>query len=100
MNILGYFIHAGFVVKGVMLILGATSIATWTLIFERFHFFKMKKQVTLQFLQRFWRSQDLSRLYQELESDAAEKSGIMAVFYEGFHAYWARQHRNTTFEPI
>jgi biopolymer transport protein TolQ len=100
-SVLGYFIHAGFVVKSVMFILLAGSIASWTLIFERAWYFRAKRQDTTDFLKRFWRSTDLSRLYSDLDVNGEEKQGVAALFFEGFQAYWRRRNQSSlNVEPI
>ncbi len=44
-SLLVYFLDAGFVVKMVMLLLLAASIASWTLIFQRGRFLKKTRQL-------------------------------------------------------
>jgi biopolymer transport protein TolQ len=90
-SVLGYFIHAGFVVKSVMFILLLASIASWTLMIERVLFFRAKRAATVNFLNRFWRSTDLSKLYHDLDVNGEEKTGVTALFFEGFQAYWRRR---------
>lgn len=100
-NILGYFIHASFVVKSVMFILLIGSIFSWTLIFERIMFFRAQRDATKEFLKKFWRSSDLSRLYFDLEADHDQNKGIAALFYSGFQAYWKRrQNKNIAVDAI
>lgn len=90
-SVLGYFVHAGFVVKSVMFILLMASVVSWTLIIERFMYFKKQRLETANFLKRFWRSSDLSRLYADLDVNGEEKTGVAALFFEGFQAYWRRR---------
>lgn len=86
-NVLMYFMQAGFVVKSVMLLLLATSIASWTLIFQRAWFFNRKKQGSADFNKRFWDSQDLSKLYSDVDQHNEEKQGLAAVFHAGFKEF-------------
>lgn len=86
-SVLGYFLQAGFVVKFVMMILLAASMASWTLIIQRALFFKQKKQQYEAFRKRFWSSSDLSQLYTEIERDTEGRQGLAAVFYSGFKEF-------------
>jgi biopolymer transport protein TolQ len=83
-SIIGYFFQAGWVVKSVMTILLGASIFSWTLILQRFWFFKEKQNQYQQFHRRFWGSQDLTRLYQELQAHTDERTGIASIFFSGF----------------
>lgn len=95
LNVLGYFVHASFIVKSVMFILLIGSVFSWTLIFERIMFFRAQNSATKEFLKRFWRSSDLSRLYFDLDANQDQNKGIAALFYSGFQAYWKRrQNKN------
>ncbi len=93
-SVLGYFLHAGAVVKSVMFILTLASITSWTLIIERLRYFRQKREETQHFLNRFWRSADLSRLWGDLDGNGEEKTGVSALFYEGFKAYWLRRKQS------
>lgn len=100
-NVLMYFMQAGLVVKSVMILLAATSIISWTLIFQRAWFFKQKKEMTDAFNKRFWDSGDLSRLYADVEDNSDEQQGMAAIFYAGFKEFVrSRQHGSVVIEPI
>jgi biopolymer transport protein TolQ len=100
-SILGYFLHAGWVVKAVMMMLMSVSVMSWGLIFERFRFFQKKSQDFSDFKKRFWQSTDIAKLYAELDAHLDQKSGLIAIFCSGFKEY-IRAHRqgNWTLEPI
>lgn len=83
-SVIGYFFQAGWVVKSVMSILMMASIASWTLIIQRFLFFRQQQKQYQQFHRRFWGSQDLTRLYQDLHAHVDDRKGIAAIFYSGF----------------
>ena len=55
-SLLGYFIHAGIVVKAVMLILIGASIFSWTYIMQQAFFLKDLRQSAHQFERAFWSS--------------------------------------------
>jgi biopolymer transport protein TolQ len=100
-SFMSYFFEAGLVVKLVMLILIVTSIASWTLIIQRAMFFKQKKKLYDEFSNRFWQSTDLSKLYEDLESEGADRNGLGAIFYAGFKEFVRmRNHGNILLEPM
>ena len=84
-----YVIDAGFVVKCVMLILFAASIASWSVIIERRKFYKKQWQNAKAFQARFWSGADLNNLYQEVNhADADSNSvGMEKVFVAGFQTF-------------
>lgn len=100
-NILVYFLQAGLVVKAVMFLLVATSVTSWTFIFQRAWFFKEKEGQSYLFEKRFWDCSDLSRLYADIDSRSDERQGIAALFHAGFKAF-VRERKQQVFnlEPI
>lgn len=94
-NVLMYFMQAGLVVKLVMGLLLAASIASWTLIFQRAWFFNRKKQLTEAFKCRFWDSGDLSRLYADIDSHSSERQGMAAIFHAGFKEFVRARKKGT-----
>lgn len=100
-SVIGYFLQAGWVVKSVMLILMAASIASWTLIFQRAMFFKTKNQDYQSFNRRFWGSTDLSRLFNDVDNNIETRFGTAAIFYSGFKELMRlSQHGVRQLEPI
>ena len=100
-SFLGYFLQAGFVVKMVMLILIAASIASWTLILQRAWYFKLKKQQYDSFSRRFWGATDLSKLYADIDSNIEDRHGMAAIFHAGFKEFMrARKQGAVVIEPI
>lgn len=85
-----YIIDAGFVVKCVMLILFAASIASWSVIIERRQFYKKQWQNAKAFQARFWSGADLNNLYQEVSQEDLDdhaNSGLEEVFVAGFQTF-------------
>lgn len=100
-NFLSYFFQAGFVVKMVMLILIGASITSWTLIFQRSWYFKLKKQQYDAFSRRFWGATDLSRLYVDVDNNIEDRHGLAAIFHAGFKEFVrARKQGSVLIEPI
>jgi len=86
-SVLYYFLNAGIVVKLVMLLLLLTSIASWTIIFQRYFFFRKLRQITRDFEEVFWSSRDLSRMYTEFNQHQNELQGIELIFHAGFREF-------------
>lgn len=86
-NVLMYFFQAGLIVKGVMVILLIASLISWTFIFQRAWYFAQKKRQSKQFEERFWQSNDLSKLYTELDQQKGKRQGLAAIFHAGFKEF-------------
>jgi biopolymer transport protein TolQ len=100
-SIIGYFLQAGWVVKSVMLMLMLASIASWTLIFQRALFFKQKNKEYKTFNRRFWGSNDLSRLYNDVDNNIETRFGVASIFHSGFKELLRiTQQTNRSLEPI
>lgn len=100
-NVLGYFIQAGFVVKTVMFILLIASLISWTLIIQRAWYFSRKKRQCESFKTRFWDSDDLSKLYGNIENNPEKNQGLASIFYVGFKEYIRYRKQGTLeLEPI
>ena len=101
MSILGYFWQAGAVVKLVLLILLVASVISWTLIIQRAWYFKFKNKQFDLFNARFWDSSDLSKLYNDIDSDGTERHGLAAIFHSGFKEFMrVSKHGGIELEPI
>lgn len=86
-SLLSYFLHAGLVVKLVMLILIGASIFSWTYILQRAFFFKDINASTQQFETAFWSGEDLGRLYAEETNRKLNRDGIDSIFHAGFKEF-------------
>lgn len=86
-NVLSYFWQAGFVVKSVMMILLMASVVSWTLILQRFWFFKSKKTQYKRFAERFWQSRDLTDLYERVDKSEYQPRGLSMIFHAGFKEF-------------
>lgn len=86
-TIIDYFIHAGPVVKFVMLLLFVASIYSWTLIIQRVRFFKTIQDNYETFIKRFVGSSDINRLYSDIDSRYDEREGLVEIFYEGYKEF-------------
>lgn len=83
----GYVANAGIVVKFVMLLLLIASVATWTIIFQRYGFLKRAKRAAMNFEDEFWAGTDLSQLYDKLEQQNRGHAGLEQIFTNGFREF-------------
>ena len=65
-SIITLFVRADFIVKSVILILIASSIYSWAIIFEKFKLFKRIKLSTEDFENKFWKSKSAESFYNNL----------------------------------
>lgn len=72
------------VVKCVMLLLLATSIYSWTIIFKRIGLLRQSRQEYKNFEHKFWTTGDISKLYNNSESSGC---GLLGIFHSGFKAF-------------
>jgi len=64
-DIVQMIIHAGLVVKFVLLILLLFSVISWTIIFTKWRLFRKAKQETAYFFDLFWESTEFNKIYNE-----------------------------------
>lgn len=82
-SLLSFVIHAGSVVKIVLLILLMASIFSWTVIFQRWSFLKRAHHEVKIFEERFWSGEDLQEFYRELHERRDNLEGLEHIFYAG-----------------
>lgn len=80
------FLQASLLVQLVMLLLLATSVVSWAIIFQRGKILKNAKSDTKKFEDKFWSGVDLNKLYQELSSRQSVQ-GMASLFCAGFKEY-------------
>lgn len=86
-SFLSYILNAGFVVKCVMLILFFASITSWTIIVERWKFYKKQWIAMKAFENQFWSGMPMPELYQQTISDDENVIGLPKVFTAGYQAF-------------
>lgn len=94
MSILGLFMQASLLVKAVMLLLLAMSVASWAMIFNRVKVLKSAVQTANRFENRFWSGIDLNKLYQEVNARTHSLQGMESIFHSGFKEYLRRNQSN------
>lgn len=97
MSLLGLFLQAGWIVKGVMIGLLAASIWSWAIIIDKsLAFGRMKRQLT-KFEENFWSGQSLEELYRTLAD--RKVSGMGAVFVAAMRE-WKKSFERGARTPI
>lgn len=87
LSLLDYFIHAGLIVKCVMVLLIAASVFSWTYIFQRASYLKTVRQTTTQFEEAFWSGENLTQLYSDSMKRRTRLEGLEAIFHAGFKEF-------------
>ena len=65
-SIISLFIRADFIVKSVIVILIASSVYSWAIIFEKIKMFKKIRKSTEEFENKFWKSKSAETFYNNL----------------------------------
>jgi len=72
------FLRADFIVKSVIIILIASSVYSWALIFEKYKLFKKIEKSTSIFEEKFWKSRSAENFYNNLTNK--EKDPVANIF--------------------
>ncbi len=75
-------VHAGPMVKFVLLVLLLFSLISWAIIFTKYRLVSKAKVETSTFLELFWESRDLKQVY--TESEALDCSPVARLFRAGY----------------
>lgn len=86
-SLLSFVFNASPVVKIVIMLLLLASVLSWTIIFQRWLFFKNAHNTANVFEEQFWAGSDLQKLYQTLREMGGEVHGLAHIFYSGFDEY-------------
>ena len=68
-SIISLFLRADFIVKSVIIILIASSVYSWAIIFDKFLMFRRINQATEDFEEKFWKSKTAESFYNSLPSN-------------------------------
>ncbi len=78
---------ASWMVKMVMLILLAASVASWMIIFRKRQMLRAAEKGADDFEERFWSGTDLTHLYEQVSRDNAGNGGMERLFESGFREF-------------
>ena len=81
-TILGLVLHAGLVVKGVLLLLLSFSVLSWGIIFSKFKLVRKPKSESDDFLEYFWKNKDMSSIDENILQ--YKNSPLAQVFHAGY----------------
>jgi biopolymer transport protein TolQ len=81
-DIIQMILHAGPMVKFVMLILFLFSIGTWAIIFLKFRLLRKARDETDDFLELFYESRDIKKIYRS--SQSLKRSPVAHLFRAGY----------------
>jgi biopolymer transport protein TolQ len=85
MSVWGLFLQADLIVKSVMLILSASSIWCWAIIFDKWITFKAINHKANKFETSFWSGEALEKLYKKLQSKPGDPMG--RIFCAGMNEW-------------
>ena len=80
-------LDASWMVKFVMLILLAASVASWMIIFRKRQLLAAAEKGANRFEERFWSGTDLTNLYREVSEQEESGSGMEILFEAGFREF-------------
>ena len=87
MSIFGLFLNASLIVQGIMVILLAISVISWTMIFKKAKLLKAARININRFEQKFWSGIDLNNLFSELGMRRNGGEGLELVFIAGYKEF-------------
>jgi len=85
MSVWGLFLQADLVVKSVMLVLAASSIWSWAIIFDKWITFKSINHKASKFEASFWSGEALEKLYKKLQNKPGDPMG--RIFCAGMNEW-------------
>ncbi|MBT8420369.1 MAG: protein TolQ [Gammaproteobacteria bacterium] len=97
-SLLELVIEASFLVQLVMLVLLVASMISWSVIFRKRAMMKHARMAADEFDARFWSGEDLVSLYQQLEMNKDDLSGMERIFFVGFREF-ARLRKQAGIDP-
>lgn len=87
LSVLNLLVEASLIVQLVMLILLATSIASWTFIFAKHRELKKSLHITDEFELKFRSNIKLSTLYEKMSSRLFQPEGVEKIFIAGYREF-------------
>lgn len=85
LSVWGLFLQADLIVKAVMLILCASSVWSWAIIFDKWITFKSINHKANKFETSFWSGEALEKLYKKVQNKPADP--MARIFCAGMHEW-------------
>jgi biopolymer transport protein TolQ len=98
LSIVSLITHAGVVVKIVLSILVIASLASWTVIFQKWFQITRAKAEAKNFDRRFWGGADLNKLYEAASDRRTSVGSLEGIFYSGMTEF-LRSHSAGSAKP-
>ena len=86
-SLIALVVNASVIVQLVMLILLAASIVSWTMIFTKRSTISRAQRTANQFEDNFWSGKDLVSLYNQMNEDHRDLTGMERIFHAGFREF-------------
>lgn len=80
-------LDASLVVKFVLVLLLAASVASWAIIFNKRWMLKHAKKAAVSFENRFWSGIELRSMYKQVSNQDTSEPGLEAIFEAGFREF-------------
>ncbi|MGC8504003.1 MAG: protein TolQ [Acidithiobacillus sp.] len=80
-------LNASWVVQSILIILLLASIASWTIIFQKWAIFRSAWKALDRFEQRFWSGGEMSQLYHHVSGNPALEAGAGSIFCAGYEEF-------------
>ena len=87
LSLITLIVEASLLVKLVMLVLLATSVYSWMLIFKKRSELAQAKHDADAFEDKFWSGNELNRLYEDISSRPHDSKGMEGIFEMGFKEF-------------
>lgn len=98
LSLIHLILNASPLVQGVMLLLLAVSLLSWTMIFQKNRMVKTVRRASMDFENRFWSGSDLTMLFKEINSRETV-GGMENIFEAGFKEF-VRLKKQGGVEPM
>lgn len=86
-TLIAYFTSANLIVQIILAILLVASVLSWTIILQRGFALARAKRAVKRFEKKFWHTEDLDSLYEEVEKRGDRAEGLPIVFRAGYAEY-------------
>jgi biopolymer transport protein TolQ len=96
LSIINLVLHASLVVQVVIVLLLATSLASWAVIFGKLVGLKRVRTLNESFEREFWSGQNLQDLYQQASKQADQGGPLTRIFASGMREFLKLRERRVT----
>jgi len=86
-SVIGLFMNASWVVKAVMLLLLAASVASWSIMFDKWRTVRTAREEARVFENRFWSGIELVELFKLVSKRQEARGGLALLFETGFSEF-------------